>query len=178
MTKTRMTAALAALMLGLTACGGAGAASGDDAKASKAISDSIMKQQQTASGGAADVFKMKRTEADCIGDGLVENVGTDNLKKYGFLTKDLKTAKTMDNVKMSAEDAKAASDTLFDCADVKQMVNKAMGDVDQATKACLDKVMTEDALRQLFTMMFQGKSDEAGQKLVAPMMKCTMQTQQ
>ena len=173
-----MTAALAALLLGLTACTGGGAANADDAKASKAIADSIMKEQSSAAGGAADVFRMQRKEADCIGDGLVDKIGTDKLKKYGFLTKDLKTAKTMDSVKMSADDAKSASDTLFSCADVKQMVNKAMGDVPPSTKACLDKVMTEDNLRQLFTMMFQGKSDEAGQKLVAPMMKCTMQTQQ
>ena len=123
MTKTRMTAVLAVLMLALTACGGAAVGGGDDEKASKAIADSIMKEQQTASGGAADVFQMKRAEADCIGDGLVENIGTDKLKEYGFLSKDLKIAKTMENVKMAADDAQAASDTLFDCADVKQMVS-------------------------------------------------------
>lgn len=165
MTKTLLAAAVAALMLTLTACG-----NDEDAEAAKAISDSIMKEQE---GGGSDVFLMKREEADCIGDGFVSDIGTEQLQDYGFLTEDLKTADAMTEVKMSTEDAQAASDILFECADVQAMMTQAMGDVPAETKACLEEVMTEDALRELFTLMFSGKQDEASQKLIAPMMECT-----
>jgi hypothetical protein len=172
MTKTRVTAAVAGLLLVLTACGG----SGDDEQASKAISDSIMKEQKAS--GSSDVFQMKQEEADCIGDGFVDEIGTDKLKEYGFLTEDLKTADKLSDVKMSTEDAQAAANTLFDCADVRKMMTESMGDLDPKTKACIEDVMTEDALRDLFTKMFSGKQDEAGQDLIAPMMKCTAGAQQ
>lgn len=169
MKTTRATAALAGLLLTLTACGGGGG--GDDAKASKAISDSIMKQQKAS--GASDVFQMEQEEAECIGDGFVDKIGTEKLQEYGFLTEDLKTAEELTNVKMSTEDAGNAADTLFDCADVQQMLTESMGELDAKTKACIEDVMTEDALRDLFTKMFSGKQDEAGQALIEPMMKCT-----
>ena len=165
MTKTRVTAAVAALLLTLTACG-----SGDDDQAAKSISDSIMKEQE---GASADVFKMKQEEADCIGEGFVSEIGTDQLQEYGFLTEDLKTAEELTNVKMSTADAEAAADTLFDCADVQKMMTESMGDLDEKTKTCLEEVMTEDALHDLFTKMFSGKQEEAGQELIEPMMKCT-----
>jgi hypothetical protein len=170
MTKTGVTAAAAGLLLLLSACGGVGGG-GDDEKASQAISDSIMKEQKAS--GSSDVFTMKQEEADCIGDGFVDKIGTEKLQKYGFLTEDLKTADKLTEVKMSTEDAQAASDALFDCADVQKMMTESMGDLDPKTKACLQDVMTEDALRSLFTKMFSGKQEEAGQDLIAPMMKCT-----
>lgn len=166
MTKTLVASVLAVLTLSLAGCGG----SSDDAEAAKAISDSIMEEQGKA---ASDVFVMKREEADCIGEGFVDNIGTEQLQDYGFLTEDLKTADKMSDVKMSAEDAQSAADTLFDCADVQQMMSKAMGDVPAEAKECLDEVMTEDALRKMFTLMFSGKQEQASQELIQPMMECT-----
>jgi predicted ATP-grasp superfamily ATP-dependent carboligase len=164
MTKTLVASVLAALTLTLAGCGNS-----DDDEAAKAISDSIMKEQGKAGG---DVFVMKREEADCIGEGFVDNIGTEQLQDYGFLTEDLETADKMSEVKMSTEDAEAASGTLFDCADVQAMMSKAMGDVPAEAKECLDKVMTEDALRDMFTLMFSGKQEAASQKMVKPMMEC------
>lgn len=166
MTKTLASAALAGLLFTLTACG-----SGDDEKAATAISDSIIEEQKGAEG--SNVFKLERKEADCIGEGFVDKIGTDQLQEYGFLTEDLKTAKQLTNVEMSTEDAESASDTLFECADVQKMLTQAMGDVDAKTKACIEDVLTEDALRTLFTKMFSGKQEEAGRELIEPMMKCS-----
>ena len=170
MTKTLAAAAISVLLLTLTACGG-GEGSSDDEAASKAISDSIMKEQESGSG---DVFTMERKEADCIGDGFVEDIGVDKLQEYGFLTEDLK-AEAMTNVTMEPGDAEAATGVLFECADVTQMMSQAMAageEVDAATQKCLEDVLTEDKLRSMFTLMFSGKQDQASQEVIAPMMKC------
>jgi hypothetical protein len=182
MTKRLAAAAATALLLTLTACGGgdgdgeAGGASGsDDAKASKSIADSIMKGQAETAEASGGMFQMKREEADCIGEGFVDKIGTEQLQEYGFLTKDLKTSKQLTQIKMNAEDAEAAAGTLFDCTDVQAMMSQALaaqGNIDPKTQKCLEDALTEDALREMFTLLFSGKQEEANQAVVAPMMKC------
>ena len=163
--------ALAGVLLSLTACGG-----GDDDAAAKAISDSIMKEQE---GGTADVFAMERSEADCIGDGFVEEIGVEQLQEYGFITEDLK-AEPMTSVTMETADAEAATGVLFDCADVTELMSEAMAagqQVDEKTQQCLEDVLTEEKLRTMFTLMFSGKQDEANQEIVRPLMECAAPTQ-
>jgi len=165
---SRPTVLLAALLLPLTACGGGD----DDAKAAKAISDSIMESQDNQASGNAQMFAMPREDADCIGEGFVDQIGTEQLQEYGFLTEDLKAAEDFTNVEMSKEDATAAADTLIECADVQKMLSEATGEVDAKTRECFEEVLTEDALRSLFTKMFSGQQEEAGQELIQPMMEC------
>lgn len=166
MRRTPTIAVLVALAATLSACGGGG----DDAKAADAISDSIVSDQNAGS----DVMQVNREDADCIGDGLVDKIGTEQLQEYGLLTEDLKVDKQVTNVKFSTEDAKAATDTLFDCTDVMGMISKSMPTqgMDEATRKCIEDVLTEDAVRGMFVNMFSGKQDEASQALVEPMMKC------
>ena len=77
--KTTLAAAAATLLaLSLSACG----AGNDDAEASKAISASIMKSQNASGNEAASqLLSLKKKEADCIGDGLVDKIGTDQLQR-------------------------------------------------------------------------------------------------
>lgn len=168
MLTSRPTVLLAALLLPLTACSGAD----DDAQAAKAISDSIMKSQKDQQGGSAQMFAMPREDADCIGEGFVEEIGTEQLQEYGFLTEDLEAADDFTNVEMSKQDAAVAADTLLECADVQEMLSNALGEVDARTRECFAEVLTEDALRSLFTKMFSGQQEEAGQELIQPMMEC------
>lgn len=168
MFSSRTTVLLAALLLPLTACG----VGDDDDQAAKAISDSIMSSQEEQAGGNAQMFAMPREDADCIGEGFVDEIGTEQLQEYGFLTEDLKAAEDFTNVEMSKEDASAAADTVIECTDVQQMMSEAMGDVDERTRECFEEVLTEDALRTLFTKMFSGQQEEAGQELIQPMMEC------
>lgn len=166
MTKTLALATFAGLVLTLTACGGS-----DDEAAAKAISDSIMTEQEGAGG---DVFAMKRDEADCIGEGFVDGIGVEQLQDYGFLSEDLK-ADPMTDVTMETEDAEAATDVLFECADVTELMSQAMAagqDVDEETRQCLEDVLTEEKLRSMFTLMFSGKQEQASQEIVEPMMQC------
>lgn len=162
-------AVLTALVLALSGCGG-----NDDATASKAISDSLMKSSGDSS---TKLLTMKRKDADCIGDGLVDKVGTENLKKYGLLTKDNKSKTGINDVKMSATDAKATTKVLFGCTDVEAMMESAItksGSISAKVKTCVTKTLTEDTLRPVFDEMFQGKQDEASKALTGPIAKCAM----
>ncbi len=174
MKKTLTAGVLAVLALTTTACG-----SNEDEAASKAIADSIMKEQKSSE--SADQFlDMKQKDADCIGDGLVDKIGTEKLQKYGLLTKDNKAKDNVTDVKMSEGDAKSATDVLFGCTDVEGMMKTAMeesGDVPDEMKDCVTKVLTEENLRTMFTQIFNGKQEEAQKTLVQPMMKCAVGSQ-
>ena len=169
MKKTLAAGVLAALTLLLAGCG-----NGNDDVAAQSISNSIMKEQK--SGSATGQFlKMEQKDADCIGNGLVDKIGTDQLKKYKMLTSDNKASKDVTAVKMSGSDAKKATDVLFGCTDVPGMMNKAMmssGQVPAAMQDCVKKTLNETSLRAMFTHVFTGDEAAARKDLVEPMMKC------
>lgn len=157
------------LALSVTGCGG-----DDDAAAAQAISDSIVK---SSSKSSSQFLSMKRKDADCIGDGLVDKIGTAKLQKYGLLTEDMKPKEDISNVKMSAGDAEAATGVLFGCTDVEAMMESAIGKsrtVSKQAKTCVNKTLTESSLRPMFTLIFQGKQDEAAKALTEPIMNCAM----
>ena len=54
----------------------------------------------------------------------------------------------MTSVTMETEDAEAAREVLFECADVSEMMSQAMaaGRSTPKTKECLEEVLTEDKL--------------------------------
>ena len=171
--KTSLAAVSAALLaLSLSSCGG----SNDDAEASKAISASIMKSQNASGNEAASqLLSLKKKEADCIGSGLVDKIGTDQLKQYKLLTKDNKAGQDVTQVKMSKGDAESATDVLFGCTDVPAMMKKAMnssGQVPAQMRSCVDKTLNEQALRGMFTNVFQGNEEQAKKDLITPMMRC------
>jgi len=167
-------AVLAVLALLLTSCGGS--KDDDAAQASKSISASVRKAGST--GAAGQLVSFDRTEADCIGDGLVEKIGIDRLQKYGVLDNDLKAGKRITDVAMSATDARAATGVLFDCTDVESKVQRAIGrnaDVPTGLRSCIKKTMTEPTLRRVFTQIFRGKSPQ--KVLTAPITKCALGNQ-
>jgi hypothetical protein len=162
-------ALLAALALSVGACG-----NNDDSTARKNISTSIMKSQQGSS--TSQFLDLKKKDADCISKGLVDKVGTDNLKKYGVLDKNLKaSSKGISDVKMSAADAKSTTGVLFGCADVEKMMQAAInksGQIPASMQSCVNKALSEGNLRPMFAELFQGKTDAAQKALTGPMTKC------
>ena len=92
-----------------------------------------------------------------------------------MLTSDNKASKDVTSVKMSADDAKKATDVLFGCTDVPGMMNKAMmssGQVPAAMQDCVKKTLNETSLRAMFTHVFTGDEAAARKDLIEPMMKC------
>jgi len=169
MKKTLAALVTAVLALSLSSCG-----SNDDAKASKAISDQVMASQKSSSG-SSQLLKLKQKEADCVGDGLVDKIGTDQLQEYKILTKELKPNKDVTGVTMSKDDAKAATDVFFDCTDVPAMMQDALnsaGQVPDEMKDCVNKQLNEENLRQLFEQVFNGKAEQAQQDLIKKVSTC------
>jgi hypothetical protein len=175
MTKTLSAAVLTVLALFLSSCGGGASDSGDDARASQAISDIAMRQDPQ---GPARFVKLQRKEADCIGKGLVDKVGTEQLQKYGLLNEDLKpTRKGLTAVKMSPADAKAATGVVFGCTDVTTKAKAAIGKsgiVPKRLGSCVDRTLTERTLRTLFTKLFEGRQQDATRALMAPLTRCAL----
>jgi hypothetical protein len=166
-------AVLTAVTFSATGCGGNG---GDeaDATASKAISESLLAEQKTQ-GSPASLFSFDEKDADCIGDGLVDEVGREKLQEYGVLTEDNKPKGKVTEVKMSTTDAKAATDVLFGCAEVEAMVEKAIASsaaVAPTMRSCVNKAVNDANRRATFTKFFEGEPYAARQNLLQPITKC------
>ena len=169
MRRTLAAAGIVALALTATGCGG----NNDDAKAAKSLSDKIVSSQK--SGSNSQFFSLKRKDADCIGKGFVDKIGTDKLQKYGILDKNLKAKQSVDNVKMSAGDASSATNVFFGCVDVTSMVKQEIaksGQIPSQMQPCVNKTLTDKNLRPVFTKVFEGNQQDAQKSLVQPMMKC------
>lgn len=194
MKNTFAAAGLAVLLTTLGACSGSGSGtpkSSDSASSSasasastsastsagsdaaKAISDSIMSSQDAANGSTR-FFVMSRADADCTGQGLVDKIGINRLKKYNMVT-DGANGASMATAKMSAADAKAATGVLFDCTDVASMMKKAMnksGTMPKQMRSCVNNVLTEENLRSMFSKIFEGKQAAAQKQLASPRLSC------
>lgn len=153
----------AVLMVVLTACGG-----GDDADAAKALSDEIMSQSD-------DSFQVDREQADCLGEGFVEELGVDQLQEYGLLTDDLEADSDLGDVKMSKADADAAAGVFVDCVDIGELLTGSMGleGMDQSVIDCVSDVMTDDVAREAMAASFRGEDESAAlNELMAPLQAC------
>ena len=157
--KIRTLGAVAVLALALTACGG------DDEAASKAIADSIMDSND-------ETFEVTQEQADCVGDGFVDEIGTDQLVEYGIITEDLKTDSTIDSVEMSKDDAQSAADVMQDCADIKEIFSGAMGELPAEAKECIDGKLTDDVLNKFLVAVFSNDQEAGTQELTAALAEC------
>ena len=173
MTKTFGAAVAAVLALTL---GGCGSSSEDDTTASRAISDSLIEAQETNSS-RMQLFTVKREEADCVGEGLVDEIGTAQLQDYGMLDDELEARSAITQVKMNAADAGSATDVVFDCVDVPAMVKGALSKNDglpARTRTCIAEAMTETTLRPVFRQTFQGNQEKATTALTEPLSECAL----
>ena len=158
--KIRTIGATAVLVLTLGACGG-----GDDGKASKAIADSIMESN-------SDTFEVTQEQADCVGEGFVDEVGTDKLVEYGIITEDLKQADGIEQVEMSDDDAESAADVMQECADIKKIFTSAMPDLPEEAQACIDEKLTDDVLHEFLVAVFKNDQDGGTQNLMTALTEC------
>ncbi len=158
--KIRTLGATAVLVLTLGACGG-----GDDDEASKAIADSIMDSN-------SDTFEVTQDQADCVGDGLVDEIGTDQIVEYGILTEDNKAADGIEQVEMSDDDAESAADVMQECADIKEIFTSAMGELPEEAQTCIDEKLTDDVLHDFLVAVFKNDQEGGTQNLMTALTEC------
>ena len=178
--KTLLAAAvLAAVTVSVAGCGGSDGDSDSaaaDSTAAQAISDSIVKEQKTP-GSPAALLSITSKQADCIGDGLVDEIGRKKLQKYGALTADNRPKGKVTEIAMSPADATKATDVLFGCADVEAMVEKAIAAtaaVDRSMRACVNDAINDENLHTMFTQVFEGKPYVARRSLLGPITQCAV----
>ena len=158
--KIRTIGATAVLALALAACGGS-----DDEAASKAIADSIMDSND-------ETFEVTQEQADCVGEGMVDDIGTDQLVDYGIITEDNKAADGIETVKMSEGDAQSAADTMQDCADIKEIFTGAMGELPEEAQTCIDEKLTDDVLNEFLVSVFMDDQEGGTQNLMTALTEC------
>ncbi len=148
MTRSTLAAGAAACLMLLSACGGGGdakaAADPQDAKAAKALSASLLD-----SGGGTGL-ELTPKQADCIGNGMVDGVGVEELQKQGLLTKDLKVDRQTTNVEFSKADATTIVDTMFRCAPVMDTIKKGLAQSSQLgaeAQKCVDDALDEKVVK-------------------------------
>jgi hypothetical protein len=164
--KRTVLSALLASVLVLSGCGNS-----EEDEAKTAISDYLMQQQENQ-----QMITLKEEEADCISDGMVDGIGVDKLKEYGFLNEDGSVNENAETPDMSQGDAETMVDSMFDCTNVmttmREELAKSMGDQPAEVKDCIEDALTEDAVRDMLVATFAGNQEEAGKALMGPLMKC------
>lgn len=162
---------LPALLASVLVLSGCGASEDDEAKT--AISDYLVQQQEQQ-----QMITLEEGEADCIAGGMVDGIGVDQLKEYGFLNEDGTVNENAETPEMSQEDATTMVDSMFDCTDVmatmQQELSKSMGDQPAEVKDCIQDALTEEAVRDMLVATFAGNQEEAGKALMGPLMECAM----
>ncbi len=163
----KMAAVLCAAVLTLSACG-----NGDDDTAKKNIKTAVLEDDTSLTGGT----KPTEDQANCIADGMVDDVGVDTLQKYKLLDEDLKINQDANPTDMSQDDADALAGVFVDCIDVEKMFAEqfASGDqkLPQEQQDCIKDAIDEDAMKAGLSASFQGKEDEAFTEMQGAMMKC------
>ena len=157
--KIRALGAVVVLALSLTACGQ------DEEAASTAISDSIMESND-------QTFEVTQEEADCVGDGMVEEIGVDKLTEYGIITEDLKADGGIDSVEMSEGDAGSAADVMSDCADIKELFTSATSELPEEAQQCVEENLSDEVLHDFLVAVFMNDQEGGQQDLMGALQEC------
>jgi hypothetical protein len=172
--KTTLAVAAAALCLALAGCGGDGGGSdnADEEKAAANLKTFFLEESEDAAG-----LDVTEEQAGCVSDGVVSEIGIEQLQDYGLLTDDLEVEKDadIDEQDITAEDADSLAGTFVDCVDVKALITEQMGELPGATaeqKKCISDALTDEALTDMLSQVFQGNEDEATSQLQSEMMGC------
>ncbi len=166
----KMAAVLCAAVLTLSACG-----NGDDDKAKENIKAAVLEDEGTELTGGT---KPTEEQADCISEGMVDDVGVEKLQEYELLNEDLEINDEANPDDMSEGDADALAGVFVDCIDVEEMFADQFGSGEEELPAeaqeCIKDAIDEDAMKDGLSASFQGKEDEGFATMQQEMMACVM----
>ena len=163
----KLAAVLCAAALTLSACG-----NGDDDKAKENIKAAVLEDETSLTGGT----KPTEDQAECISEGMVDDVGVETLQEYDLLNDDLEINDDANPTDMSEEDADALAGVFVDCIDVEEMFaaqfESAEQDLPAEQQECIKEAIDEDAMKAGLSASFQGKEDEGFTEMQNKMMEC------
>jgi len=146
-----------------------GCGSNDDETAAKNIKASILKEDVAG----ADLTDK---QAGCLSDSIVEDIGVDQLKEYKLLNDDLKVDDELTDVKLKKKDADSMADAFTSCVDAEELIEKqfsqAASGMSDEQQQCIKDALTEDKVKEVLSLTFQGKSDEISGGLRDDLVKC------
>jgi len=164
MLRTILRASGVVLVLALGACGTGG---DDDGKAADAISSSLTADSDQA-------LQVTDEQADCVGEGFVDDIGTDKLTDYGILTEDLEASDKALDTKMDKADAEAAAAVLVGCTDAQKLFSDAISqgqEIPAEAQACLDEALTDEVVTDFFAATFAQDTALAAEAMT-PLQEC------
>jgi hypothetical protein len=169
---TKIVAVLCAALLTLTACG-----SSDDDTAKKTIKASIEKSGSSLSAGT----KVTDAQAQCVADGLVDDLGVEKLQKYKLLDENLEVNNDANPTDMESGDAETLAKTVVGCVDFKKIFEEQLAtsgtELSDDQKQCISDSIDEDTLANVLAEGFQGKTPDFGKDMQQDMMKCMTPSQ-
>lgn len=163
-------AVLCAAVLTLSACG-----NGDDEKAKENIKTAVLEEEGTDLTGGTEPTE---EQAECISDGMVDDVGVDKLQEYDLLDENLEINEDAQPTDMAEEDADALANVFVECIDIDEMFASQFGAGEQELPAeaqeCIKDAIDEEAMKDGLSASFQGEQDEGFAAMQEEMMGCVM----
>ncbi len=158
----------ATLLISLSACG-----SSEDDEAKESIKASVLEENASVAGGT----KLTDDQAECFANGMVDDVGVEDMQKYKLLDKDLKIIRDADPTDMSQEDADATANVIVSCVDMKKLITdqintNAQTDLTDEQTACVDDAIDEEAIKDGLSASFQGESANPMADMQGALMQC------
>lgn len=156
---------LVTVSLLLTGCGAS-----DDDKAKENIKASILEEDEIAGTKVSD------EDATCLSDGIVDEIGTDQLKEYELLNDDLEVESEVGNVKMEEGDADAMANVFVDCVEAEKMLEEQFsqmtGSLTPEQQDCMKEVLDEEKVKEIMSATFQGDTAGMQSSLQEDFMTC------
>jgi hypothetical protein len=173
-------AVLCAAMFALTACGGGDEPTEEErradersAEAKENIKASLLEQGAGLAGA-----KVTDQQAGCVSDGMVDDVGVDQLQEYKLLDDELKIDQDAQPTDMAKGDAEALAAVFVDCVDMEKMFEQqfasgAMADqLTEKQQTCLKDAVDADVIESALADTFQGKQGDPTAGIQGDLMAC------
>lgn len=149
---TTLFAALMALALLASACGGSDEASGADQEVIDAVAAQI----------SADGDVPPGVDVNCMSTAMVNGLGGAAVmeEQYGLTAATIADGQDPDDVELAVDDARSMADEMLDCGLDQVMVDSIVGEgiPEEAASCLLDKIDT-DAIRDMFAAEFMSSAD-------------------
>lgn len=140
----------------------------------KAAAIDAFADELESDGGALPVT---RTQAECVAQGVVDGIGVDQMKQYGFDAGDDTDSASMDQMQFSEHDAEVTAAAFNECVGFRnQIVQQFTAEFDGLSKKgqrCMRRVLNDAAVeKMLVAELTGGSADKALEPYLSKLTRC------